>query len=191
MDFKTKVCPSCRLVLFVNSFTKDNSRKDKLAYNCRLCKNQQMTEWRQNNPINVERINKNKREYGRIYSKMNRESSNKNYVKYTSTVKGHLATLIRNARARAKKRNLAFEIDHSFLLTLWENQEGKCSVTGVMLTTKKGTGRNPTNASLDRIIPKNGYIPENVRLACYRVNEMKSDGTDSDLKKWCKLILDD
>ena len=77
------------------------------------------------------------------------------------------------------------------LLKLFEKQDGKCSLTNLDLTCvlKKGT-RNYTNASLDRIIPGGPYDITNVRLVCWRVNWMRSNMSDEELKYWCKKIID-
>lgn len=76
-----------------------------------------------------------------------------------------------------------------FLLDLYNRQEGKCAVTGEVMTHLQNSGRNPTNLSIDRIDSSKGYEPENVRLVCYQVNVMKQDYDDEVLKDWCRKIL--
>lgn len=49
--------------------------------------------------------------------------------------------------------------------------------------------RVPTNISVDRIDPKQGYIKGNLQLVCMAVNQMKSDLTIEQLKYFCRSIL--
>lgn len=76
------------------------------------------------------------------------------------------------------------------ILDILEAQEGKCALTGVKLTFKRERGTIfRTNASLDRIVPGEPYIKENVRLVCVIVNKMCLDISDAELKYWCSKIL--
>ena len=88
----------------------------------------------------------------------------------------YLRTIINNRRYDAKKKGVVFDIDHDFVMTMWETQGGKCALSGVMMTfAKDGNGNKAMNASLDRIRPDQGYTvkPLNVQLVCARVNIMK------------------
>lgn len=159
----SKFCSKCKIEKFLEAFPKNKNGKHGRYSYCRSCQKKQ----RKENP----------------------ERGHENYKKYTSTIEGNLACLLRNARVRAKQKNLAFDLTKEFLVKLWESQLGECMVSGVKMTTEKGEGRKSTSASIDRIIPENGYVKSNVRLVCIRVNEMKSIGSDSELLDWCSKIL--
>jgi len=52
-----------------------------------------------------------------------------------------------------------------------------------------GDGRgNPKGASLDRIDSRGTYSLLNVRLVCWRVNQMKNDMAECDFLEWVRLI---
>jgi len=58
-----------------------------------------------------------------------------------------------------------------------------------MTWQKDGGGRKELNASIDRIDPHNGYLPNNVQLVCSRVNILKHNLTEDELYWWCKNII--
>jgi hypothetical protein len=76
-----------------------------------------------------------------------------------------------------------------FLLSLFEEQGGKCALSGIELTRISGKGQVETNASLDRIDPKGGYVPDNVRLVCGFVNSFRGTSSDKQFIWWCKQIV--
>jgi hypothetical protein len=83
-----------------------------------------------------------------------------------------------------------FALKETALHELWVSQKGRCAVSGVQMTHKVAVGLfHPTNGSVDRINNALGYIEGNVRLVCRIVNIMKHTLTDSELKKWCKAII--
>lgn len=54
-----------------------------------------------------------------------------------------------------------------------------------------GKGRNPlTTASLDRVDPSKGYIPDNIRFVSMWVNHARHDHNDKELIRWCRLIAE-
>lgn len=78
------------------------------------------------------------------------------------------------------------------LKELWEQQQGKCAVTGMHMTYYPRAQRNSTglNASVDRIDSTDIYRKGNVRLVCSKVNMMKGAGEDADLLWWCKQVIE-
>ena len=78
------------------------------------------------------------------------------------------------------------------LKELWEQQQGKCAVTGMHMTYYPRQLRDSTglNASVDRIDSSDIYRKGNVRLVCSRVNMMKGAGEDVDLLWWCKQVIE-
>ena len=91
----------------------------------------------------------------------------------SSTAHGRLARLCQMAKNRAKNKKIDFNLTPDYLLHLWESQLGKCAVSGrnfILEPSKKFRQVHPDAPSIDRIIPKNGYIEGNVRLITYHSN---------------------
>jgi hypothetical protein len=94
------------------------------------------------------------------------------------------------AKNRAKTKELAFNIDGEYMSKLWDEQKGKCSVSGIDLDLSKSDlySANPYSPSIDRIIPSKGYIKGNVRIVCYQVNVALSEYGEDQLLKMCRAI---
>ncbi len=62
-----------------------------------------------------------------------------------------------------------------------------CPVLGIELYNgpyKAGTGKHPKDhsPSIDRIIPKLGYVKSNVRIISFRANTLKGNATAAELR---------
>lgn len=101
----------------------------------------------------------------------------------------HIGYITRNAKQRAKKAGLAFDLDVPFMQELLNKQQGCCAISGVELTFCKGAGHVSTNASIDRIEPGKGYTRHNVQLVAWQVNIMKHNLGTTQLIEWCRLII--
>ena len=89
-----------------------------------------------------------------------------------------------DAKKRAKKAGIPFDMTLGDLLLLWEEQDGKCALTGWPLATAAKTKLgNPYLLSIDRIVPEKGYVIGNVRLLCWMVNRA--------LGKWGQELFDE
>ena len=122
-----------------------------------------------------------------------RERSSRNQKKrhHAGGIDYHLAYIARAMRQRARKHKIAYDIDRDFLQLLLESQRGLCAISRIPLTFIKGSGHISTNASIDRIDPKQGYSKDNVQLLAFQVNTMKSNLSVEQLVFWCKLVLND
>jgi hypothetical protein len=101
-----------------------------------------------------------------------------------------LKYIIRACRANAKSRKINFNIVHADVVDLWYTQNGKCAITKTELTHRYGYGKTRTNVSIDRIDSNGGYTKNNIQLVASVVNLMKLDMDLTELKYWCKQILD-
>lgn len=95
-------------------------------------------------------------------------------------------------RGRAYRSDGKFEctINKDDLIALYEKQNHKCALSGIEMTTIKGSGKFPSNASVDRIDPGKNYSLDNIRLVCNHVNMMRSNLSDEDLLYYCKAIIE-
>lgn len=101
--------------------------------------------------------------------------------------RARLATLLGAARTRAINGGLTFDLTIDDLVTLWEDQQGKCWYTGSNLTYD-GT-RKPEAVSIDRVDSSAGYVLRNVVLCCRRINEMKREMSLEVFYAWCEKLL--
>ena len=106
-----------------------------------------------------------------------------------------LSELTSNAKSRAKRKGLEFNLSKSFMEKLNDKQNSQCALTGIELNWVAGSleGKQrvcpPDRASLDRIDPNKGYTKDNVQLICEFVNRIKGWYPEHDLYEFCELIL--
>lgn len=77
-------------------------------------------------------------------------------------------------RALATKKLERRKLDIDFLMKLYEDQEGKCAISGKDMTYQSGKGRIPTNISIDRIDSNIGYEPSNIQTLCANCHRYKT-----------------
>lgn len=85
--------------------------------------------------------------------------------------------MINMARMRARRDGVPFDLKKEDIII-----PNICPVLGIPL--KVGTRKEHDNApSLDKKIPKLGYVKGNVRVISYRANRIKNDATIEELEK--------
>lgn len=87
--------------------------------------------------------------------------------------------IIRNAKGRAKKNNLAFDLSFDDIVI-----PEKCPLTDIVLISHHNSGhKGPrfNSPTLDRIDPALGYIKGNVRVVSSLANSLMGAVTDPDI----------
>ena len=79
---------------------------------------------------------------------------------------------IRDAKKRAEKFNVDFNLTEEYVKSIYP-KDGKCPALGIKL--RKLDGSNAP--SLDRIIPKLGYVEDNVQWVSKLANQIMSNAT--------------
>lgn len=101
---------------------------------------------------------------------------------------------LRNLHTKLKykrKRTHAWDLTAEELIELWDEQKGKCAVSGVALTHHlDGSGTKEFNASIDRLNNDKGYSRDNVRLVAYRINIMRHTLSTDMFWWWVKTVHD-
>ena len=96
-------------------------------------------------------------------------------------------TMICHIRHNAKVRNLPFEISIDYLWQLYEQQDGKCALTGLQINFgEKTTDRS--DASLDRIDSNHGYVVGNLQWVHKDIQKMKMELPRERFIELCKLV---
>lgn len=90
--------------------------------------------------------------------------------------------LVRNAKHRAKKQNLPFDLSIDDI-----EMTEKCPLTDIFLISHQNSGGKPhpryNSPTLDRVDPKRGYIKGNVRVISSLANALMGTVTDPDILK--------
>lgn len=99
-------------------------------------------------------------------------------AKYFTDEAFFIGETLRKTKYEAKRRrNLEFNIDHDYIMSLLQAQNGKCAITGWTLEFTRGgdykTGVNPLGCSMDRKDCSKGYIPGNIQLVCNKANILR------------------
>jgi hypothetical protein len=87
-------------------------------------------------------------------------------------------------RAKKSKKVLEFNITLEYIKQLWEEQQGRCALTGIpMVHPLRKDGKNVKEKSLfsgsiDRIDNDKGYIVGNIQFVTMGANYLKNDRTD-------------
>ena len=113
----------------------------------------------------------------------------KNNKSKSSNPRSYLANSCAQLKYARQKEGIEWHLTTSELIELWDEQEGKCALTGQFMTWYKGEGPQDMNVSIDRIYPDKPYYKSNVQLVCYRMNIMKHTLNDSELYWWCKNLV--
>lgn len=87
-------------------------------------------------------------------------------------------------QARRRNKNIPHNIDSKYMLEIYNVQKGKCLYTNEILDYKLGKGKQRNTLSIDKIVPKLGYVKGNVAFCSMRANAIKSDLTLEELKQW-------
>lgn len=80
--------------------------------------------------------------------------------------------MLKGARLRARKAGLDFTITIDDLVI-----GARCPVLNIPLKVSSGRAPAPGSPSLDRLDPRRGYTPDNVRVISHRANQVKNNGT--------------
>ena len=119
--------------------------------------------------------------------------------KHNKNVSGSHEAYLRDLCSKAKYAvnngrradHIEWRITPEDLVRLWDEQEGRCDVSVVILTHHKdGSGHKDFNVSMDRISNDRSYSPDNIQLVCYRVNIMRHSLSGDMFYWWIRTIND-
>ncbi len=109
---------------------------------------------------------------------------------WSRTPSGIVTVLLNYARDRARRGDLAFELDRAFVEQKLD--AGVCELTGLPLEPGPSDKHRvaPMAPSLDRIVPSKGYTKANTRMVCFAVNRARSDWGDAVLLRIAQALVD-
>ena len=86
----------------------------------------------------------------------------------------------------AKKSNVPFNLTSDDIEEAYKKQKGLCYYSKIPLSHEV---HSMYTISVDRIIPVNGYVPENIVLCCCIINTMKTNLSYEVFLDLCKVIV--
>ena len=100
--------------------------------------------------------------------------------KYVGTKRGHIGKLMATAKRRAREKGLDFDLDLDYLVQIAVDE---CPIFKTKFTWGRNQGRDNMfgKPSLDRIIPKLGYVKHNVAFISLHANIIKQDVEEKEL----------
>jgi hypothetical protein len=89
--------------------------------------------------------------------------------------------LWQSAKARAKERGVLFTLTAADVQAVWPS-DGRCPALGVELrrSTSGDHRYAPESPSIDKIVPRLGYVPGNIAVISMKANRLKHDETSPD-----------
>ena len=161
-----KFCNKCKQDKVLADFPKNKNTSSGFGGHCKACHNNYYTHKPRKifNTLDL----KERKEVARLKIEAYRRQ---NPLKY----------ILANARARAKRENILFNLVEADLIL-----PTHCPILGMELVyggsgiSEKGYGASPNAASLDRIDGKKGYVKGNVSIISWKANRAK-----------CQLSVDD
>jgi hypothetical protein len=90
-------------------------------------------------------------------------------------------------KAKAKAREIKFNLSIDDIWKIYEKQNGKCALSGVEIKFAN-KAKLPNTASLDRIDSSKHYTIENIQWVHKDVNRMKMDMSQDEFINYCKII---
>lgn len=180
-------CKECQKEKEKNRVRVPAFNKEGLLY-CKKCKQYKPIEEFYENGSNI----KCRKFYSNCCKNCESERKQETRIKsYDSNVEQFFKTLLNGCKGRARRSEGQYNCDVTLdqLLQLYEQQNHKCALSGLEMTTITGSGHLLLNASVDRINPGKDYTISNIRLVCSHVNMMRSNLTDAELLEFCKAIV--
>jgi hypothetical protein len=99
--------------------------------------------------------------------------------------------MMSKAKVLAVARGISFNVSVEYLSQICDEQDGRCALTGELLTFTKTRDEAYTtgwNASLDRKNSDIGYEEGNVQWVTKQINLMKRDVEQADFIALCKKV---
>ncbi len=145
----------------------------KSRFYCPTCSTERSRQWREQNR---EAVNAAQQRRRRANPTRHAELT----TKARSKLRCFLAFLVSRTKSASSKRSHYFAITTDDVLMLWNQQNGKCSITGLTLEHCQNKLKS---ASIDRVDGTKGYTADNIQLVCKFVNLAKNTATDDEIRE--------
>lgn len=103
---------------------------------------------------------------------------------FNKSIKNYIRSIVTKRKARAKQKNVLFDIDVDFVYNIFQKQQGRCFYTDRQMEYERGKGVNRNGLSIDKVNPELGYVQGNVICCTVQANSVKNDVNMNELKEW-------
>lgn len=165
-----KICDKCLISKLLNEFYSHKQTKDGLRGTCKVCTNKMAI-----SSYFIHREAHDKR------SRMHKK--NRIYKSPYELLSEQLRSLRYNCKKRdirKKAKNLPITISAQDLFKMWDVQNGKCAITGVLMEYQR---KSIKTVSIDRKNSDQGYVIDNIQLVTKFVNLGKGIYSNDDVLK--------
>lgn len=106
-----------------------------------------------------------------------------------SIFKRYIRNIMQGKNTSRRRKDMPVTITVQDLRNQWIKQRGICPYTGWGINLREKTGHTtPCQASLDRIDPSRGYLPDNIQFVALMANYAKNFFDDEHLIYFCKSV---
>lgn len=158
-DEYKKKCSKCKRIKPLNGFHGGVDTLDGKRKSCKEC------------------VNKERRDRYHEKDKFNYHTAN-----------GKMTPALANAKYRAKKKGIDFDITRDYIIEVWNSQDGRCAITKEKFQLDCTDRYSTNSAHLDRIDSSKGYIKGNIQWIIGWVNIMKNNYTMEEFKDKISMI---
>lgn len=158
-----KRCSKCKDFKDPLNFNLNRNNEDGLSLHCKDC----VRNYYQSNRNNI--LEQKKRLASDPAFQLRRREYEREKAK---GIEGKMRTMLRNARKRAKEKNLDFNLTIQHMRNLYVSH---CPITGHPLIWETHQGFSPDSPSLDRTNSDKGYVIGNVQIVSHRGNTWKNN----------------
>ena len=110
--------------------------------------------------------------------------------RYRYTRDGTISRALAQAKARARRRSILFDLDAEWVESAIAKQGDSCAYSGIRFdwSGRPKEGKRYRVISIDQRVPGRGYTRANSSLVCWGVNVMKYDMSLPVFRNFCKAI---
>lgn len=177
-----KRCTRCNIEKTLKEYTFVSSKSNRLNSQCKKCRTEKSARWRKSH-------SKRYKSYLKRWRTKNRKHAYKlgENWRRENPLKAKAIQLTTMARARAKEYGLPFNITSN---NIFEKLSlGVCEQTKLRFEYHKDGKTNPCSPSIDRIVPKKGYVKGNIRLIVWALNAFKNRFSDDEIYPVAKAFI--
>jgi hypothetical protein len=153
-----KLCSKCKQLLDIALFSTDKYQKSGRRTACKLCSAVEFKKFKAS---------------GGYTNRLKKADENRKTQKKLDPLKYWAHNAFHNAKGRAKKLCVGFDLTKEWLIT---NAPTHCPLLGIELTYSAETSV-PNCASIDRVDSLKGYTLDNCKIISFKANRIKSNAT--------------